>query len=144
MLDRLTRIQLSIFAIVTVLTVSAIAIFYLQLPAAVGIGAYNVTANFVAGGGLYQNANVTYRGVTVGRLESVGLTDNGVVARMRLNSGAPVPENVIATVKSVSAVGEQYIDLVPPDQPAKSTLRNGSNIDQQHTAIGQDIAGLLR
>lgn len=144
MMDRLTRIQLSIFAIVTVITVTAISIFYLQLPAAVGIGAYNVNANFVAGGGLYQNANVTYRGVTVGRVESVGLTENGVVARMRLNSGTPVPENVTATVKSVSAVGEQYVDLVPPDQPAKSTLRNGSNIDQQHTAIGQDIAGLLR
>jgi len=60
MLNRLTRIQLSIFAVVTVLTVGAIAIFYLHLPAAVGIGSYKVTADFVAGGGLYQNANVTY------------------------------------------------------------------------------------
>jgi phospholipid/cholesterol/gamma-HCH transport system substrate-binding protein len=143
MLDRLTRIQLSIFAIVTVLTVGAISIFYLHAPAAVGIGSYNVSANFVAGGGLYRNANVTYRGVTVGRVESVGLSNDGVVAHMRLNSGTPLPENVTATVKSVSAVGEQYVDLVPPDQPARSTLRNGSNIDQQHTAIGQDIAGLL-
>ena len=71
MIDRLTRIQLAIFAIVTVLTVGAISIFYLQLPAAVGIGSYKVTADFVAAGGLYQNANVTYRGVTIGRVESV-------------------------------------------------------------------------
>ncbi len=144
MIDRLTRLQLSIFAIVTVLTVGAISIFYLHVPAAVGIGAYKVTANFVAGGGLYENANVTYRGVTIGRVEKVGLTNDGIVATMRLNSGTPVPENVIATVKSVSAVGEQYIDLVPPDNPAQTTLHNGSNIDQSHTAIGQDIAGLLR
>ena len=47
-------------------------------------------------------------------------------------------------MKSVSAVGEQYIDLVPPDEASGSRLRDGSNIDQQHTAIGQDIAGLLR
>ena len=33
MLDRLTRIQLMIFAVVTVLTVGAITIFYLRLPA---------------------------------------------------------------------------------------------------------------
>ncbi|MDT7766615.1 MAG: phospholipid/cholesterol/gamma-HCH transport system substrate-binding protein, partial [Mycobacterium sp.] len=79
MLDRLTRLQLSIFAVVTVLTVGAISIFYLHVPAAVGIGAYHVNANFVAGGGLYQNANVTYRGVTVGRVETVGLTNDGVV-----------------------------------------------------------------
>jgi phospholipid/cholesterol/gamma-HCH transport system substrate-binding protein len=144
MLDRLTRLQLSIFAVVTVITVTAISAFYLHLPAAVGIGAYNVTANFVAGGGLYKNANVTYRGVTIGRVESVGLSNDGVVAHMRLNSNTPVPENVTATVKSVSAVGEQYIDLVPPDDPARSTLRDGSTIDQQHTAIGQDIAGLLQ
>ncbi len=143
MIDRLTRLQLGIFAIVTVLTVGAISIFYLHLPAAVGIGSYHITANFVAGGGLYENANVTYRGVTVGRVESVGLSNDGVVAHMRLNSGTPVPENVTATVKSVSAVGEQYIDLVPPDDASSSTLRDGSDIDQQHTAIGQDIAGLL-
>src|SRR3984893_8729209 len=62
---------------------------------------------------------------------------------MRLNSGTPVPANVIATVKSVSAVGEQYVDLVPPGDPSHSTLRNGSTIDQTHTRIGQDIAGFL-
>lgn len=144
MLSRLTRFQLSIFAIVTVLTVGAISIFYLQLPAAVGIGTYRVTADFVAGGGLYQNANVTYRGVTIGRVESVGLTDDGVVAKMRLNSGTPVPENVTATVKSVSAVGEQYVDLVPPDEASNAMLRDGSNIGVDRTAIGQDIAGLLQ
>jgi phospholipid/cholesterol/gamma-HCH transport system substrate-binding protein len=144
MLDRLTRVQLSIFAIVTVLTVGAISIFYLQVPKAVGIGAYNVTANFVAGGGLYQNANVTYRGVTVGRVESVGLTNDSVVANMRLNSGTKIPENVTATVKSVSAVGEQYVDLVPPKEPSQAELHDGSNIGLDRTAIGQDVAGLLK
>ena len=147
MLDRLTKLQLSIFAVVTVLTVTAISAFYLHVPAAMGIGTYNITANFVAGGGLYQNANVTYRGVTIGRVEQVGLTDDGVIAHMRLNTDIDVPDNVTATVKSVSAVGEQYIDLVPPgdgEAPATKLLRDGSNIEVAHTAIGQDIAGLLR
>jgi phospholipid/cholesterol/gamma-HCH transport system substrate-binding protein len=143
MLDRLARFQLTLFAIVTVLTVGAISLFYLHLPAAVGIGSYNVTANFVAAGGLYQNANVTYRGVTVGRVESVGLTNDGVDAHMRLNSNTKIPLNVTATVKSVSAVGEQYVDLVPPDGSTQAPLRDGSRIDRKNTAIGQDIAGLL-
>jgi phospholipid/cholesterol/gamma-HCH transport system substrate-binding protein len=143
MMDRLTRLQLSIFAVVTVICVGAISAFYLHLPATVGIGAYNVTANFAAGGGLYENANVTYRGVTIGRVESVGLSKDGVVADMRLNSDTPIPQNVTATVKSVSAVGEQYVDLVPPADPANALLRDGSNIGVDHTAIGQDIAGLL-
>ncbi|MFV1364641.1 virulence factor Mce family protein [Mycolicibacterium elephantis] len=143
MIDRLTRLQLGIFAIVTVLTVSAISIFYLKVPAALGIGTYRVTADFVAAGGLYENANVTYRGVTIGRVESVGLSDDSVVAHMRLNSGTPVPENVTATVKSVSAVGEQYVDLVPPENASQQKLRDGANIDVSRTAVGQDIAGLL-
>jgi phospholipid/cholesterol/gamma-HCH transport system substrate-binding protein len=143
MLTRLTRFQLTIFAIVTVICVGAISAFYLHLPAAVGIGSYNVSANFVAGGGLYQNANVTYRGVTIGRVESVGLSKDGVVADMRLNSGTPVPQNVTATVKSVSAVGEQYVDLVPPKDASATMLRDGSSISVDHTAIPQDIAQLL-
>jgi phospholipid/cholesterol/gamma-HCH transport system substrate-binding protein len=143
MLDRLARIQLTIFAIVTVLTVGAIAIFYLHVPAKVGIGSYNIDANFAAGGGIYENANVTYRGVTIGRVESVGLTPDGVVANMRLNSNTPVPDNVTATVKSVSAVGEQYIDLVPPQDPSTQMLAGGASIGQDRTAIGQDIAGML-
>ncbi|BDY27238.1 MCE family protein [Mycolicibacterium mageritense] len=143
MIDRLTRLQLMIFGIVTVLTVGAISTFYLHLPAAVGIGVYHVKADFEAGGGLYQNANVTYRGVTVGRVDSVGLSPDGVVANMRLNSNTAIPENVIATVKSVSAVGEQYVDLVPPEDPSSNKLRNGSTISQQNTRVGQDIAGLL-
>jgi phospholipid/cholesterol/gamma-HCH transport system substrate-binding protein len=143
MLDRLTRLQLSIFALVTVICVGAISLFYLHVPAAVGIGSYNVTANFVAGGGLYENANVTYRGVTIGRVESVGLSKDGVAAHMRLNSDTPVPENVTATVKSVSAVGEQYVDLVPPADASNQMLRDNSDIGVDHTAIGQDISGLL-
>ena len=41
-------------------------------------------------------------------------------------------------------MGEQYIDLVPPDRMRRTTmLRDGSTIGVDHTAIGQDIAGLL-
>lgn len=144
MLDRLTRVQLGLFAVITAVTLTIMAIFYLRLPATFGFGTYGVSADFVAGGGLYKNANVTYRGVEVGRVESVGLTPTGVIAEMRLNSGTPIPSNVTATVKSVSAVGEQYVDLVPPANPSPGKLRNGSRIERQNTRIGQDIAELLK
>lgn len=144
MIDRLAKIQLSIVAVITVITLSVMAIFYLRLPATFGIGTYGVSADFVAGGGLYKNANVTYRGVAVGRVESVGLNPNGVTAHMRLNSGTAIPSNVTATVRSVSAIGEQYIDLVPPENPSSTKLRNGFRIQRQNTRIGQDVADLLR
>ena len=144
MLDRLARIQLAIFAFVTVVCVGAIAIFYLHVPARLGFGAYDITADFISGGGLYKNANVTYRGVTVGRVEAVTLTNDSVEAHLRLISEYKVPENVTATVKSVSAVGEQYIDLVPPGNPSNASLHDGSRIGRDRTAIGQDIEGLLQ
>lgn len=143
MIDRLTKIQLCIFALVTAITLTLMVIFYLRVPATFGIGTYHVSADFEAGGGLYQNANVTFRGVAVGRVESVGLNPSGVDAQMRLNSGVAIPSNVIASVKSVSAIGEQYVDLVPPAKPSSITLRDGSRIDRNNTRIGEDVAKLL-
>ncbi|WP_101947863.1 MCE family protein [Mycobacterium sp. 3519A] len=144
MTSRLIRVQLSIFALVTVVCIGVIATMFLHLPAAVGIGSYNVTADFETGGGLYQNANVTYRGVTVGRVESVELTDTGVQAHMRLNTATRIPSDVSATVKSVSAVGEQYVDLVPRPDHGPALLRDGSRISQDNTAVGEDITALLQ
>lgn len=143
MLNRTARIQLLVFAVVTVLAVGAISLFYLRVPARLGIGVYQVTANFVAGGGLYENANVTYRGVQAGRVDSVNLTDDGVAAHMRLNSDIKIPANSTATVKSVSAIGEQYVDFVPPDDPSQAWLGDGSTIPKERTAIPQDVAQLL-
>ncbi len=144
MLTRLVRIQLVIFSVVTVLAVGAISMLYLHAPSRLGLGTYRVTADFIAGGGIYSSANVTYRGVTVGRVESVHLNDHGVDAVLRMNAKTPVPETVTATVKSMSAIGEQYIDLVPPaGESAAGKLHNGARIGQDRTAIGQDIAGML-
>jgi phospholipid/cholesterol/gamma-HCH transport system substrate-binding protein len=144
MIDRLTKIQLSIFAVITVVTLTVMGIFYLRLPATFGIGTYTASADFVAGGGLYKNGNVTFRGVAVGRVTSVELNPTGVTAEMRLNSGTAIPANVTATVMSVSAIGEQYINLVPPPNPAPGKLREGSKIERANTRIGQDVADLLK
>ena len=53
---------------------------------------------------------------------------------MRLNSDTPVPDNVTATVKSVSAIGEQYIDLVPPDDAPRPRRRCATDRRSARTA----------
>jgi phospholipid/cholesterol/gamma-HCH transport system substrate-binding protein len=73
----------------------------------------------------------------------VKLTDEGVAAHLRLNSDIKIPANSTATVKSVSAVGEQYVDFVPPDDPSQAVLRDGATIPKERTAIPQDVAELL-
>jgi phospholipid/cholesterol/gamma-HCH transport system substrate-binding protein len=62
---------------------------------------------------------------------------------MRLNSDIKIPANSTATVKSVSAVGEQYVDFVPSDNPSQAVLSDGSTIPKERTAIPQDIAEML-
>jgi phospholipid/cholesterol/gamma-HCH transport system substrate-binding protein len=139
------RWQLAIFAVVTVASVTVMAVFFLGLPAALGIGTYTVTANFAASAGLYKNANVTYRGTTIGRVTDVSLAmRNGVDATLRLNSDSKVPSNVVASVRSVSAIGEQYVDLVPPAEPSSTPLAGGSRINRDHTELPDDVATLLQ
>lgn len=145
MRSNLVRWQLRIFAAVTVFAIGAVAIFYLRVPDALGFGRYTVTADFAASGGLYPNANVTYRGSTVGRVTAVTLTDDlSVEARLNLDRHTTIPADITAEVRSVSAIGEQYVDLIPgPGARSGDVLRDGSIIDREHTRIGGDVAELL-
>ena len=65
-ITRFVRMQLIIFAIVTTIAMIAMAIFYVRLPAMFGVGDYRVAVDLPSTGGLYQNANVSFRGVNVG------------------------------------------------------------------------------
>ena len=117
-LKRKTIIQMIILTVVA-LTAGAVMIFsFIGLPGMLfGIGQYKVTLQLAEAGGLYPRGNVTWRGTEVGRVQSVKLTDNGVEADLTMNSDFKIPADLDAQVLSVSAVGEQYVALLP---------RNGS------------------
>jgi phospholipid/cholesterol/gamma-HCH transport system substrate-binding protein len=117
-------------------------IFYIQLPTLLGIGRMTVTLDLPATGGLYQFSNVTYRGVQVGKVTKVELTANGAKATLSLGSSPKIPANLQADVLSVSAVGEQYVDLRPRTDSAPY-LRNGSVIAMRDTTIPQAVGPML-
>lgn len=128
-ITRFVRIQLIIFAIVTVIAIVAMAVYYVRVPAMFGIGRYQVDLNLPDTGGLYENANVSFRGVNVGKVEAVRLTESGVQAQLSIDSGTQIPANAAASVRSVSAVGEQYVEFLPPDGDASSDyLSDGSTV----------------
>ncbi|EID09977.1 mce-family protein mce1f [Mycobacterium xenopi RIVM700367] len=142
MLSRFVRIQLAIFTIVGAIGVIAMVLFYIQAPTLLGIGRMTVTLELPATGGLYRFSNVTYRGVQVGKVTSVGLTANGAKATLSLATSPKIPANLQADVRSISAVGEQYVDLRPKtDSPPY--LRNGSVIPMRDTTIPQSVGPLL-
>ncbi|MDG4669264.1 MlaD family protein [Mycobacterium sp. 236(2023)] len=142
MLTRLVKTQLAIFTIASIVGIGVMAVRYLNVPAFVGIGRITVTLELPAGGGLYQFSNVTYRGVKVGEVTQVGLTSSGAKATLSLTASPEIPADLRAEVRSMSAVGEQYVDLFPR-QPAPPYLRDGSVIRESSVTIPQPVGPLL-
>ncbi|OMC52572.1 mammalian cell entry protein [Mycobacterium sp. IS-2888] len=129
MLTPFVRRQLILFGILTVISLSVLGIYYLQIPSLMGVGRYTLKAELPASGGLYPTGNVTYRGITIGKVTDVEPTEQGAEATLSIDSRYKVPIDAIANVHSVSAVGEQYLDLVSPGNPGKF-LSDGQTISK--------------
>ncbi len=119
MLTPFVKRQLVAFGIMTVISLLVLGVYYLQIPSLVGIGRYQLKADLPASGGLYPTANVTYRGITIGKITDVEPTERGAKATMSIDSHYKIPIDATANVHSVSAVGEQYLDLVSTGRPGK-------------------------
>ncbi|MGB6513529.1 MAG: MCE family protein [Mycobacterium sp.] len=119
MLTRFIRTQLVVFAALTVAALVALGWYYLRIPSLVGVGQYQLTVQLPASGGLYRTSNVTYRGIQIGRVTKVEPTKNGVRATLSIDSRYKIPVDASANVHSVSAIGEQYLDLVSTGNPGK-------------------------
>ena len=113
MLTRFVRIQLFLFTVASIIGIVAMVLVYMQLPTLLGIGRMTVKLELPRTGGLYQFSNVTYRGVQIGKVTDVRATRSGAVATLSLATSPKIPADLQASVLSVSAVGEQYVDLLP-------------------------------
>jgi phospholipid/cholesterol/gamma-HCH transport system substrate-binding protein len=135
MITKRTKIQLAIFVAITLIGVSSVGARYAQLDRVFIDRTYAVTAHFPDSGGAFTGAEVTYRGVTVGRVGDMELTEDGVDLVLEIeNDQGRIPADTRALVGNRSAVGEQYVELQPnvDDGPY---LKDGSEIEQSQTAI---------
>jgi phospholipid/cholesterol/gamma-HCH transport system substrate-binding protein len=136
-------IQLGIFIAIAVVAISIMAFGYMNLPNMLfGVGHYRVTLQLPQTGGLYARGNVTYRGVQVGRVESVDLTNDGVAATLSLKSDVSIPADLDAQVHSQSAVGEQFVELIPRSGNGP-VLKDGSTIPLDRSSIPTNVNTLL-
>ena len=69
MITRRTKIQLLIFVVITLLGVTYVGARYARLDRLVFDDNYTVVAHFADSGGIFAGGEVTYRGVSVGRVE---------------------------------------------------------------------------
>lgn len=128
----MVRAQLLGFAAVTAIGVSYVGAEYVGLADRILDRGYTVRADFADAGGVFEGAEVTYRGVPVGRVGGLRLDSGGVRVDLRIDGGPRIPADTLAVVANRSAVGEQYVDLQPRARSGPY-LRDGSTIARRDT-----------
>jgi phospholipid/cholesterol/gamma-HCH transport system substrate-binding protein len=143
MLTRKVVIQVIVFAVVGVIAVVYAAMRYAGIGSALVDPGYTVKLDLVDGGGIFTNAEVTYRGVNVGKVTAMRLTPSGIEVDLHIDSSAPkIPADLQAAVADRSAVGEQYVDLMP-SSTSGPFLAGGSVISQNRTSVPLPTQNLL-
>ena len=143
MITRTVRLQLAAFALLSITLVAILSANYVGLTDKIAGGSYVVSADLAQSGGIFVGAEVTYRGVTVGKVDGMRLSGDGVVVDARLDRGTEVPKDTKAVVENRSAVGEQYLDL-QPRTPRAPYLAAGDLIPRDRTAFPLRIDQLLQ
>ena len=133
MITRRTRIQLVVFVLITLVGVSFVGARYAQLDRLLVDSSYTVVAHFEDSGGIFAGGEVSYRGVRVGQVEKLELTDAGVDVYLDIdNAYDDIPADALALVGNRSAVGEQYVEL-QPQSDGKPFLKDESQIAMADT-----------
>jgi virulence factor Mce-like protein len=142
-ITRATKLKLLAFAALSLLGTSYLGFNYVGLDRALLGNGYDVAADFRDSGGIFVNAEVTYRGVAVGRVTDMDLIDDAVRVTLTIDPAAPpIPAGAEAVVANRSSVGEQYVDL-RPDGDEGPYLGDGSVIPPERTSIPIPVEQLL-
>jgi phospholipid/cholesterol/gamma-HCH transport system substrate-binding protein len=133
MIDGRTKTQLLVFVIITLLGVSFVGARYARLDRIFVDDSYTVVAHFSQSGGIFAGGEVTYRGVRVGQVDTMELTDEGVDLHLSIDKDFDdIPADAVALVGNRSAVGEQYVEL-QPQSDTEPFLAEDSEIPVENT-----------
>jgi phospholipid/cholesterol/gamma-HCH transport system substrate-binding protein len=142
MIRRSVKVQLVAFLLITLVTVSVLSARYVGLYDRVAGGQYLVSADFAESGGIFVGSEVSYRGVQVGRVERLRLSDDGVIVDARIRRGVQIPKDTVAVVENRSAVGEQYLDFQPRTEGG-TMLADGDVVPRRDTRYPLRVDTLL-
>lgn len=108
---------------------------------------YTIRGEFAQAAGVKANAEVTYLGVHYGRVSGVERIPEGVSVTMKIDRGKDIPAGSIARVFRKSAIGEPYIDFVPPesyDRGDTERIEPGDTVPLSRTTVPLEFSELLR
>jgi phospholipid/cholesterol/gamma-HCH transport system substrate-binding protein len=133
------RLVLSVLGLVLVTAVGITYLFGQVLKTPLTHRAAQVSVEMERTGGLFEGAPASYRGVRVGTVRSIGIDDGAVRAVVELRDGAEVPRDTRAEVRSLSPVGEQYLDFRPGSAQGPF-LADGDVIEAEATDVPVAVA----
>ena len=143
MITSRTKKQLLAFVILTLVGVTFVGARYARLDRLFYDSTYSVTAHYAQSGGIFTGAEVTYRGVGIGQVSKMELTDKGVDVVLGIENGYDtIPKDTVALVGNKSAVGEQYVELQPKSDGGPY-LKDGSEIETPDTEIPVSTTEIL-
>jgi phospholipid/cholesterol/gamma-HCH transport system substrate-binding protein len=142
MITRAARIRFTIFLAVAAIGTVVVGGQYVGLDRSLWNRPYIVTLNAQSSGGIFDNAEVSYRGTAVGRVRKLDLSPDGVRIELAIDSGSRVPADVQAVIANRSAIGEQFVDL-EPQTDGPPWLTNGAEIASSHVSLPPRLEEVL-
>lgn len=112
------------------------------LQAPIGKQRAEVTVTMPRTGGLFEGSAATYRGVRVGEVTDIDLAGTGIAVSVRLNPGVEIPKDSATKVRSLSPVGEQYVDF-RPKSAGGPYLEDGDQIGARARDLPVSIAKMV-
>ena len=137
------KLWLSLIGVIAVLLVCVAYLFSQVLDVPLTGGARTVKVELTSTGGLFEGSAVTYRGVKIGKVTGIVLTDEGALASVRLTKGGDrIPKTSLARVRSLSPVGEQYLDFQPTSSEGPY-LQDGETIPATYTDLPRTLGSTV-
>ncbi|MEZ4525495.1 MAG: outer membrane lipid asymmetry maintenance protein MlaD [Desulfobacterales bacterium] len=135
------EMSVGIFVVIGLLCVSWLTI-KLGKAEVLGANHYTLSAKFQSVSGLKTGAVVEMAGVQVGKVDSISLDQERMVAvvDMKIQKDLKLSEDSIASVKTSGLIGDKYIKISPGG--SEDFLKSGDVITETESAI--DLEDMIK
>jgi phospholipid/cholesterol/gamma-HCH transport system substrate-binding protein len=131
-------VAIRIAAVVLAAIIVAFSVFtYLSYSAAFTPTESVVVTSPRAGLVMDRDAKVKYRGIQIGKVESIAYTGNDAKLTLAINKGELryVPSNAQVRIGSTTVFGAKAVEFLAPEQPSGSSLRAGAVVEAEDVQL---------
>jgi phospholipid/cholesterol/gamma-HCH transport system substrate-binding protein len=100
---------------------------------------YQVSARFNDISGLKEGAAVELAGVSIGRVQRIGLINDRAKVTMQIREGVEITDDAIASIRTQGIIGDKYVRIIPGG--SEQLLKQGDEIFETESTV--DIEELI-